>query len=67
MDEPNPPYKGVKGCAKIKIHDDDIDIVVPICENNMKKYFESLDHPMAKELVNLAKKGESVAIEISQV
>src|SRR5215204_5550278 len=42
-----------------------IDTVVPICENNMKKYLGSLEHPMAKELVNLAKKGESVAIEIS--
>ena len=36
-----------------------------MCENNMKKYLGSLDHPMAKELINLAKKGESVAIEIS--
>ena len=26
---------------------------------------EELEHPMAKELVNLAKRGESVAIEIS--
>ena len=31
----------------------------------MKKYLGSLEHPMAKELVNLAKNGESVAIEIS--
>ena len=64
VDEPNPPYKGVRGKAKIQIHND-IDTVVPICENNMKKYLGSLDHPMAKELINLAKKGESVAIEVS--
>jgi len=31
----------------------------------MKKYLGSLEHPMAKELVSLAKRGESVAIEIS--
>ena len=31
----------------------------------MKKYLGSLEHPMAKELVNLSKRGESVAIEIS--
>ena len=31
----------------------------------MKKYLGSLEHPMAKELVNLANRGESVAIEIS--
>jgi len=64
VDEPNIPYKGVRGKAAIKILED-IDTVVPICENNMKKYLGSLDHPMAKELVNLAKKGESVAIEMS--
>jgi hypothetical protein len=56
VDEPNPPpYKGVRGKAKIKIHND-IDTVVRICETNMKKYLGSLDHPMAKELINLAKK-----------
>ena len=39
VDEPNPPpYKGVRGKAKIKIHDD-IDTVVHICKINMKKYF----------------------------
>ena len=65
VDEPNPPpYKGVRGKTKIKIHDD-IDTVVRICETNMKKYLGSLDHPVTKELVNLAKKSEQVAIEIS--
>ena len=54
----------MRGKGKIKINEN-IDTVVPICENNMKKYLGSLEHPMAKELVNLAKKGESVAIEIS--
>src|SRR5215218_6202775 len=37
VDEPYIPYKGVRGKAEIKIHED-IDTVVPICENNMKKY-----------------------------
>ena len=58
------PYKGVRGKAKVDIIQD-IDSIVPICERNMKKYLGSLEHPMAKELVNLAKRGESVAIEIS--
>ena len=64
VDEPNIPYKGVRGKAMIEIISD-IDRIVLICENNMKKYLGSLEHPMAKELVNLAKRGESVAIEIS--
>ncbi|MGZ5484755.1 MAG: pyridoxamine 5'-phosphate oxidase family protein [Nitrososphaeraceae archaeon] len=64
VDEPNIPYKGVRGKAKVDIIQD-IDSIVPICERNMKKYLGSLEHPMAKELVNLAKRGESVAIEIS--
>jgi general stress protein 26 len=64
VDEPTMPYKGVRGKAKVAIIQD-IDSIVPICENNMKKYLGSLEHPMAKELVSLAKRGESVAIEIS--
>jgi general stress protein 26 len=64
VDEPNIPYKGVRGKAKVTIIQD-IDSIVPISENNMKKYLGSLEHPMAKELVSLAKKGESVAIELS--
>ncbi|HSL13711.1 MAG TPA: pyridoxamine 5'-phosphate oxidase family protein [Nitrososphaeraceae archaeon] len=64
VDEPNIPYKGVRGKAKVDIIQD-IDSIVPICERNMKKYLGNLEHPMAKELVNLAKRGESVAIEIS--
>ncbi len=54
----------MRGKAKVNIIQD-IDSIVPICESNMKKYLGSLEHPMAKELVNLAKRGESVAIEIS--
>ncbi len=38
VDEPNPPYKGVRGKAKIKIHND-IDTVVRICENQYEKIF----------------------------
>ena len=64
VDEPNMPYKGVRGKAKIAIIQD-IDNIIPISENNMKKYLGSLEHPMAKELISLAKRGESVAIEIS--
>ena len=64
VDEPNMPYKGVRGKAKIAIIQD-IDSIIPISENNMKKYLGSLKHPMAKELISLAKRGESVAIEIS--
>jgi general stress protein 26 len=64
VDEPNIPYKGVRGKAKVTIIQD-IDSIVPICENNMKKYLGSLEHPMAKELVSLTKRGESIAIELS--
>jgi general stress protein 26 len=64
VDEPTMPYKGVRGKAKVAIIQD-IGSIVPISENNMKKYLGSLEHPMAKELISLAKRGESVAIEIS--
>ena len=64
VDNPNIPYKGVREKAKVDIILD-IDSIVLICEKNMKKYLGNLEHPMAKELINLAKSGASVAIEIS--
>lgn len=64
VDEPFPAYKGIRRKGKVKIYND-INTVLLVCEQHMKKYLGRLDHQMAKELINLAKNGESVAIEIS--
>ena len=58
IDEPNLPYKGVRGKGKVIIHDD-IDFNVPIAEKILIKYLGDIEHPMAKQLLSYIKKGES--------
>ncbi|MGA9842073.1 MAG: pyridoxamine 5'-phosphate oxidase family protein [Nitrososphaeraceae archaeon] len=64
IDEPNPPYKGARGKGTVKIHED-VNFNIPIAEKIMVKYLANLEHPMAKALLDLQKKGQSVVIEIS--
>jgi nitroimidazol reductase NimA-like FMN-containing flavoprotein (pyridoxamine 5'-phosphate oxidase superfamily) len=64
VDDPNPPYKGVKGKGKVKIHED-IGHNIPIAEKIMVRYLGSLGHPMANSLMNSVKNGDSVILEIS--
>lgn len=64
IDDPNPPYKGVRGKGRARIHED-IDFNVPIAEKIMVKYLGSTQHTMAKTLLDMQKKGQSVVLEIS--
>ena len=64
IDEPNIPYKGVKGKGKVKIHEDN-NHNIPIAEKIMVRYLGSLEHPMAKALMSSVKNGDSVILEIS--
>ena len=63
VDDPKPPYKGVRGKGKVKIHED-VSHNIPIAEKIMVKYLGSLEHPMAKSLKNNVKIGGSVILEI---
>jgi len=64
IDTPNPPYKGVRGKGSVKIHED-IKFNLPIAEKIMLRYLGSLEHPMAKSIINTLKEGQSVMLEIS--
>ena len=64
IDDPTPPYKGVRGKGDVKIHED-IKFNVPIAEKIMVKYLGSTEHPMAQALLNMQKGGQSVILEIS--
>jgi general stress protein 26 len=55
IDEPNLPYKGVRGKGKVTIHED-IDFNVPIAEKISIKYLGDIEHPMAKQLLSYIKK-----------
>jgi nitroimidazol reductase NimA-like FMN-containing flavoprotein (pyridoxamine 5'-phosphate oxidase superfamily) len=64
IDDPNPPYKGVKGRGNGRIHDD-INHNILIAEKIMTKYLGSIQHSMAQKLMSFVKNGDSVIIEIS--
>src|SRR5947209_10255800 len=64
VDDANPPYKGVRGKGKVKIHEE-IDHNIPIAEKIMVRYLGSLAHPMASALMSNVKNGDSVILEIT--
>lgn len=64
VDDPNPPYKGVRGKGKVKIHED-VNHNIPVAEKIMIKYLGNLEHSMAKALMTSVKSGDSVILEVS--
>jgi general stress protein 26 len=64
VDDPQPPYKGVRGKGTARIHEN-IDHNIPIAEKIMTRYLGNLEHPMARALLNAVEKGESFILEIS--
>ena len=63
IDDPNYPYKGVKGRAVAKISED-IQKNLPIVEKINIKYLGTLEHPLAKMIIENTKNGTEVVIEI---
>ena len=63
VDYPNPPYKGVRGKGRAKIHKE-IDHNISIAEKIMVKYLGSLAHPVATSVMSSVKGGDSVILEI---
>ncbi|OLD41661.1 MAG: hypothetical protein AUI60_00915 [Thaumarchaeota archaeon 13_1_40CM_2_39_4] len=64
VDYPNPPYKGVRGKGRVKIHEE-IDHNISIAEKIMVKYLGSLAHPVATSVMTSVKGGDSVILEIT--
>ena len=63
VDDPNQPYKGVRGKGKVRIRDN-VDQNISLAEKIMVRYLGSLAHPMATSLMTSVKNGESVILEI---
>ena len=57
VDDPNPPYNGVRGKGSVRIHED-IEFNVPIAEKTMVMYLGKIDHPMAQAPLNMQKIGQ---------
>jgi len=64
IDDENPPIKGVKGKARVTIFEDP-QRIVPIAEKIYLKYLGTLDHPDAKMLIEYARNGDTVLLEIN--
>ena len=64
IDDENFPYKGVKGKGAVTIIEDP-QRTVPYGEKISMKYLGTLDHPIPKMILDSAKKGNHVVLEIS--
>jgi general stress protein 26 len=64
IDDENFPYKGVKGKGVVTIVEDP-KRVMPIVEKINLKYLGTLDHPIAKMLIENAKNGTEILVEIN--
>jgi general stress protein 26 len=63
IDDEKYPYKGVKGRAIAKISED-IQKNLPIVEKINIKYLGTLEHPLAKMIIENTKNGTEIVIEI---
>jgi general stress protein 26 len=64
IDDENFPYKGVKGRAVAKISQD-IQKNLPIVEKINTKYLGTIEHPLAKMIMENTKNGIQVVIELT--
>jgi uncharacterized pyridoxamine 5'-phosphate oxidase family protein len=64
VDDPNPPYKGVRGKGKVKM-DEDISHNLSIAEKLLIKSLGTLEHPMARWILDETEKGKRVILEIT--
>ena len=65
IDDPTPPYKGVRSKATVKINDEDISDNLSITKKLLMKSTGSLEDPIAKWLLSETENGNEVILEIS--
>ena len=64
VDDPNPPYKGVRGKGTARILEE-VKFNLSIWVKIMARYLGNLEDPMAIALKDELKKGDSIVLEIS--
>ena len=64
IDDPKPPFKGVRGKGVVKIHED-VSHNIPIAEKFILKNIGSLDGASAKWLLTEIERGNVVILEIT--
>ena len=63
IDDPRPPFKGVRGKGVVKIHED-VDHNIPIAKKFIIKNIGSMENPNAKWLLTQIENGNEVILEI---
>ena len=64
VDNPFPPHKGVRGKGNGRIFYD-VSFNVLVAQKIHTRYLGDLEHPMAQELIDAIRKGQSIILEIS--
>ena len=64
IDDENFPYKGVKGKGTVNISEEPKKIM-PIVEKINLKYLGTLEHPLAKFIIENTRNGNEILLEIS--
>lgn len=64
IDDPNVPYKGVRGKGTVKFLED-IQQNIPLAKKFMMNVTGSLDNPIAKWLLREVEKGDEIILEIT--
>ena len=64
IDDPNPPYTGVRGKGTVKFIAD-IQEIIPLANKYLTKLTGSLDNQFAKWLMNEIENGKSIILEIT--
>lgn len=64
VDDPNPPYKGVRGKGEVRVHEE-INHNRLIAEKLLMRSLGSLEHPTSKWLLGEIEKGNDVVLEVS--
>jgi general stress protein 26 len=64
VDEPNSPYKGVRGKGSVRIYED-VNFIVLIAQKISLRYLGTLEDPVSREFMERSKEGEGIALEIT--
>lgn len=57
IDDPSPPYKGVRGKGRVKVHED-VNYNILIAQKIHLRYLGNLEHHIAHELMDAIKRGQ---------
>jgi hypothetical protein len=64
IDDPNSPYKGVRGKGSVRTYED-VNFQVDIAQKIALRYLGSLDNPISHEFVERTKEGQRIVLEIN--